>query len=64
MELLQGLRLNMLGRSFDPFDFLAYAAGGFLAALVERQALARLGFWTPPTPTPRVRIDDPSEKQD
>jgi hypothetical protein len=50
MELLQGLGLNMLGRSFDPFDIFAYAAGGLLAALVERRALARLGFWSPPTP--------------
>ena len=49
MELLQGLGLNVLGRSFDPFDLLAYAAGGLLAALVERRALARLAFWSPPT---------------
>jgi hypothetical protein len=47
MELLQGMGLNILGRGFDPFDFLAYAAGGLLAALVERQALAHLGFWRP-----------------
>jgi hypothetical protein len=48
MELLQGLGLNVLGRGFDPFDFLAYAAGGLLATLVERQVLARLKFWSPP----------------
>lgn len=45
MELLQGLGLDVLGTGFDPFDFLAYASGGLLAALAERQALARLGFW-------------------
>ncbi len=45
MELLQGLGLNVLGTGFDPLDFLAYAAGGLLAALTERQALARLRFW-------------------
>jgi hypothetical protein len=49
MELLQGLGLDVLGRGFDPFDFIAYAAGGLLAALVERRALARLGFWSQPT---------------
>ncbi|MFZ5910327.1 MAG: hypothetical protein ACOYYU_09955 [Chloroflexota bacterium] len=48
MELLQGLGVNALGASFDLLDFPAYAAGGLLAALVERQALARLGFWTDP----------------
>ena len=53
MELLQGLGLNVLGRGFDPFDLLAYAAGGLLAALVEQQVLARLGFWSSPTPTVR-----------
>jgi hypothetical protein len=56
MEGLQGLGLNVLGRGFDPFDFLAYAAGGLLAALVERRALARLGYWSP-TP-PKVRSED------
>jgi hypothetical protein len=45
MEILQGFGLNVLGLSFDPFDLLAYAIGGLLAALVERQVLARLGFW-------------------
>jgi hypothetical protein len=64
MELLQGLGLNVLGRGFDPFDFLAYAAGGLLAALVEQLALARFGFWSPQTPNVAVRIDHPSKKQD
>jgi hypothetical protein len=45
MEVLQGLGLNALGRGFDPLDFAVYAAGGLLAALVERQGLARLKFW-------------------
>lgn len=45
MEILQGFGLDVLGRGFDPLDFVAYAAGGLLAALVERQLLARLGFW-------------------
>jgi hypothetical protein len=48
MELLQGLGLNVLSRGFDPFDFLAYAAGGLLAALVERGVFARFGFWSSP----------------
>jgi hypothetical protein len=47
MELLQGVGLNVLGRGFDPLDFVAYAVGGLLAALVEQQVLARLGFWRP-----------------
>ena len=45
MELLQGFGLNVLGSGFDRFDFLAYAAGGLIAALTERQGLARLKFW-------------------
>ena len=53
MELLQGLGLNVLGRGFDPFNLLAYATGGLLAALVERQVLAQLGFWSSLTPNVR-----------
>ncbi len=49
MELLQGLGLDVLGRDFDPLDFLAYAAGALLAALFERQVLARLKFWNFPS---------------
>ena len=64
MELLQGFGLNVLGRSFDPFDFLAYAAGGLLAALLERGALARLGFWSSLAPNSGVGSHPPVGKQD
>lgn len=64
MEILQGLGLNVFGRGFDPFDFLAYAVGGLLAALLERLALARLGFWSPPPPSLVGERDRFSPKQD
>lgn len=36
----------LLGRTFDPLDYLMYAAGAGLGALVDRQVLARLlPFW-------------------
>jgi hypothetical protein len=49
LEILQGVRLYKLpGSTFDPFDLLAYACGGLLAALVERRLLSRFGFWKVP----------------
>jgi hypothetical protein len=61
MEIFQGFGLNILGRGFDGLDFLAYAAGGSLAALTERQGFARLKFWKQEllsysvSPTPRFK---------
>ncbi|MBI5935512.1 MAG: hypothetical protein HY867_17560 [Chloroflexi bacterium] len=51
MEILQGFGLDILGRGFDGFDFLAYAAGGLLAALIERKALANMKIWEGNYPT-------------
>jgi hypothetical protein len=40
--------LMMYGGAFDPLDLVAYAAGGLLAALLERRVLARVfKFWEP-----------------
>ena len=56
MEILQGFGLDVLGRGFDGFDFLAYATGGAMAVFTERQILARLKFWNYNTsPTPRFK---------
>ena len=36
------------GGAFDPLDLVMYAAGGLLAALLERQVFARVfSFWEP-----------------
>ncbi len=63
MEILQGLGLNVFGRGFDLFDFLAYALGGLLAAIVEQRLLARLRFWSPPSPNAGGEVDQLSRKQ-
>jgi hypothetical protein len=42
MEVLQGLRVRALGRTFDPLDFVAYGGGVLLAASVDRLIFARL----------------------
>lgn len=44
-EILQGLGIFFLGSTFDPLDFLMYAAGALLATLFERLFLIRLSFW-------------------
>jgi hypothetical protein len=41
-EALQGLGVPMLGRTFDPLDFLMYAIGVLAAALLDRVALPAL----------------------
>ena len=41
-EVLQGAGVPALGRTFDPFDFLMYAAGVGLAAALDRLVLTRL----------------------
>ena len=47
-ETLQGLGVEALGVTFDPLDYVAYALGVLVAALVDRKVLARwLSFWDP-----------------
>lgn len=41
-EMLQGLGVPMLGRTFDPVDFLMYGAGVLVAALLDRLVLPAL----------------------
>jgi len=38
-EVLQGLGVPMLGRPFDPLDFVMFGVGGFVAVLLDRMAL-------------------------
>jgi hypothetical protein len=38
-EVLQGLGVPMLGRTFDPLDFTMYAIGVLAAALLDRAVL-------------------------
>jgi hypothetical protein len=42
VEILQGFGVPLFGRTFDPFDFLMFAAGALLAALLDRVLFARL----------------------
>jgi hypothetical protein len=44
-EVLQYFGIYALARIFDPFDFVAYGSGVIAAAVMDRQVLARLGFW-------------------
>jgi hypothetical protein len=41
-EVLQGLGVPLLGRTFDPLDFAMFAAGVLLAVLADRLLLERL----------------------
>ncbi len=41
-EVLQGLGVPMLGRTFDPLDFVMYAVGVTAAALLDRVVLPAL----------------------
>jgi hypothetical protein len=41
-EVLQGLGVPMLGRTFDPLDFVMYAIGVLAAALLDRVVLPAL----------------------
>jgi hypothetical protein len=46
-EVLQGLGVHFLGSTFDPLDFVMYAAGAGAAAVLERWGFARVfSFWT------------------
>jgi len=45
-EIAQYQGMPILGRTFDPLDFVAYAAGVLLAALVDRHLFTRVfSFW-------------------
>lgn len=45
-ETCQYFGIPVLGETFDPLDYLMYAGGALLAALVETQVFARLfPFW-------------------
>ena len=45
-ETLQYFGVPLLGSTFDPLDYLMYAAGALAAALVDVQLLSRVfGFW-------------------
>ncbi len=45
-EFLQGFGIYALGKTFDPLDFAAYAAGTLIAVSVERLLFAKyLKFW-------------------
>jgi hypothetical protein len=50
VEIAQFFGAPMLGRTFDPLDFVMYAVGVLLAALLDTVVLPRLvGFWAPRT---------------
>lgn len=45
-ESLQYLGLPALGSTFDPLDYVVYAIGAILGAIVDLQVFSRtLGFW-------------------
>jgi len=47
-ETLQGFGIPCLGQTFDPMDYVMYAAGVLAAAVVDRQIFRRvLPFWEP-----------------
>jgi hypothetical protein len=46
-EVLQGFGIHALGTTFDPLDFVMYAAGVAGAVALERYCFARVfSFWT------------------
>lgn len=46
-ETCQYFGIPVLGSTFDPLDYLMYAIGATLAALVDKQVFSRIfGFWT------------------
>jgi len=57
-EVLQGLGVPMLGRTFDPVDFMMYAVGVLSAVLLERVMLPMFCMRRPDQVGPGVR--DPS----
>lgn len=45
-ETCQYFGIPVLGSTFDPWDYLMYAIGGTLAAIVDTQVFPRIfGFW-------------------
>ena len=45
-EILQFFGIPLLGRTFDPVDFVMYGIGVLLAAIVEKQLFERIfSFW-------------------
>ena len=54
-EVMQAFDVPLLGQTFDPLDFVMFAGGVLLAALVDRFLFDRLfSFWTPKTGVPSV----------
>jgi hypothetical protein len=45
-EVAQAYGYPVFGNTCDPMDLLAYGVGAVVAALVDRQILARWEFWT------------------
>jgi hypothetical protein len=57
IEVMQAFGVPLLGQTFDPLDFVMFAGGVLLAALVDRFLFNRLfSFWTPKTGDPFVAI--------
>ena len=56
-EVMQAFGMPLLGQTFDPLDFVMFAGGVLLAALVDRFLFNRLfSFWTPKTGYPSYPI--------
>ena len=56
-EVMQAFGVPLLGQTFDPLDFVMFAGGVLLAALVDRFLFDRLfSFWTPKMGDPFVAI--------
>lgn len=61
-ELLQGVGIPLLGRTFDPWDIVMYAMGAGVAALLDAIVLSRLirGWPLVPAADPdRIRVSRP-----
>jgi hypothetical protein len=57
IEVMQAFGVPLLGQTFDPLDFVMFAGGVLLAALVDRFLFNRLfSFWTPKAGDPFVAI--------
>lgn len=49
-EFAQAKGAALFGRTYDPWDFVAYLTGALLAAAADKFLFPRLfGFWNPPT---------------
>jgi len=48
IEALQAVGIPLLGRTYDPYDFLMFGVGALSAALLDRALFARIfSFWSP-----------------